>query len=75
MRALSLRNVCKGVGGAIYQTTVPQELFPMPLAVIGGSVLTRIKSSIESLHFRPEMNSRDRFGGFRYMDGFGVLLS
>jgi hypothetical protein len=40
MRALALRNVCNGVGKAIFQATVPQELFPVPLAVAGRSALT-----------------------------------
>jgi hypothetical protein len=39
MRALALRNVCRGVGGAIYQATVPQELFPMALAMARGNAL------------------------------------
>jgi hypothetical protein len=40
MKALALRNVCRGVGGAIYQAIVPQELFPVLLAVARGNALT-----------------------------------
>jgi hypothetical protein len=39
MRAFALRNVCSGVGGAIFQATVPQELFLVALAMAGGSAL------------------------------------
>jgi hypothetical protein len=39
MRALALRNVCRGVDGTIYQAIVPQELFPVLLTVACGNAL------------------------------------
>jgi hypothetical protein len=46
MRALALRNVCRGVGGTIYQATMPQELFIVLLAVARGNALTLRKQNI-----------------------------
>jgi hypothetical protein len=49
MRALALRNVCRGVGRAIYQATLPQELFPVLLAVARGNALRGCQTYMEFL--------------------------
>jgi hypothetical protein len=55
MRALALRNVYRGVDGPIFQATVPQKLFPVPLAVAGGSAL-RVRGNMYSYKIT---NSKD----------------
>jgi hypothetical protein len=42
MRALALRTVCNAVGGALFQATVPHELFLVLLALARGNALSVI---------------------------------
>jgi hypothetical protein len=74
MRALALRNVCRGVGGAIYQATVPQELFPVLLAVARGNVLIGSKITPQT-QVAEEGPTSPFFGGKTSLDSEIIIGS